>query len=99
MAESNNLISISKVFKKNIDIFFKNADENNTNNNEIYKQIEAVSIKEKEFFIIEEFFNFEVFMKEQENFLVTEEIYSHSMVQQSNIESEKWSIDDIIQNL
>ncbi|CAG8546754.1 7606_t:CDS:1, partial [Racocetra fulgida] len=43
------------VSEKNIDIFFEDVDENNTNNDEVYEQIEAVSIEEEKFSIIEKF--------------------------------------------
>ncbi|CAG8448340.1 13750_t:CDS:2, partial [Cetraspora pellucida] len=68
------------------------------NDNEVNEQIEAVSIDDEEFSIMEEFFDFEAFKKDQENFLLIEEDHSYLTVQQSNNESEEWSIDDILEN-
>lgn len=56
-----------------------------------------VSIDDEEESILEEFFDFEAFEKDQEQLLI-EGVGDSSTTQYSEIKSEEWSVEDILQS-
>lgn len=89
-------ISIPESSEENVDIFFEdiaNTEELEQDEElaEVNEQIELINIDNDDIFIIEDFFDFEIFQKNQENFSLIE-------VQDSStaIKNKKWSIEDIL---
>ncbi|CAG8545044.1 5471_t:CDS:2 [Ambispora leptoticha] len=86
-------ISIPEPSEENVSLFFKETDDELEGPDELNEQIEIVNVEE-EASIMEEFFDFEMFQKDQKEFSLIEEVHDPA----TNIVREEWSIEDILQN-
>ncbi|CAG8669415.1 4673_t:CDS:1, partial [Cetraspora pellucida] len=105
--ELNNLVKkdklkpvlVPELSEKNIDIFFEDTNEESEDEQkEVNEQIEAVNVNDEDQSIIEEYFDFALFEREQEESSFIKQAHDHSIVQQNDTENEEWSIKDIIKN-
>ncbi|CAG8470827.1 28071_t:CDS:2 [Racocetra persica] len=71
--------------------------QNEDEQDKVNEQIEVINVDNKDISIIEEFFDFVLLERDQETLFI-EQAYSHSTIQQSDAESDEWSIDDIMKN-
>ena len=80
-----------KLSTKIIDLFFEDTNKDESEQDKVDEQIEVVNIDDNDQYIMDEFFNFALFEREKE-LLFIEQTHSHSMMQQSDTENEKWSV-------
>ncbi|CAG8651720.1 6821_t:CDS:1, partial [Cetraspora pellucida] len=96
--DKQNPVLALNLLEKNVDLFFNEEDYNeNQNDDEVIEQIEIVSIDDEEESVMNDFFNFEEFKHDQEQLLINK-VNNYSKIQQSDAESEEWSIEDILQS-
>ncbi|CAG8457107.1 14104_t:CDS:2, partial [Cetraspora pellucida] len=96
--ELNNLVKkdkpkpvlVPELSEENIDIFFEDMNEESEDEQEeVNEQIEAVNVNDEDQSIMEEYFDFALFEREQEESSFIEQAHDHSMMQQNDTENKE----------